>query len=138
MSLFSQALFAQSGGGGQIATDIKASPVGSIAVREVSIWLLGAGNPLFGLKRTTAELLQLDPRNFQGEEGDGPSFSTMATVWSNSPSLASASLRLATITGAGSGVIWSFPFGLIVNSLNSLAVTTNSSAISQISSEIEE
>jgi hypothetical protein len=140
MAIYAQAFSTSANADLGIVADIKSAATSNLSVREIAVTVNTAVSPLLSLRRSITEFLQIDPRQFQPEErGDVPSLSTMATVWSNSPSLATAFLRRTTnVLGPGSGVIWSFPRGLWVPPSTSLAIGGNSLTGYSLSVEIEE
>jgi len=98
------------------AWDIKAASTNQPAVMEVSIQLGAATASTYGLGRSGNTPTQTSPVLLQAEDPARPAALTgCATAWGTAPTVPTQFFRrIALPNTIGSGVIWTFPRGLIL------------------------
>lgn len=101
--------------------DIRASAANRPAVMEVSVNLGAATASTYGLGRAASAGTQTSPVLVQAEDpGDPAGVSGCAVAWSVAPTVPTQFHRRVSLPATiGSGIIWTFPRGLV------LAVSTN-------------
>ena len=115
------------------AWDVKASASNRPAVMEVSVNLGAATASTYGLGRAGNTPTQTSPVLVQAEDpGDPAGVSGCAVAWSVAPTVPTAHLRRISLPATiGSGIIWTFPRGLVLATSASLLVwnlATNSAS----------
>jgi hypothetical protein len=119
---------------GAAAWDIKAASTNRPAVMEISLNLGAATASTYGLGRSGNTPTQTSPVLVQAEDpGDPAGISGCAVAWSVAPTVPTQfHRRVALPATIGSGIIWTFPRGLILATSASLLVwnlATNSASV---------
>jgi hypothetical protein len=124
------------------AWDIKASATNRPAVMEVAVQLGAATASTYGLGRAGNTPTQTSPVLVQAEDpGDPAGVSGCAVAWSVAPTVPAQFHRRAALPATiGSGIIWTFPRGLVLAVTQSLLLwnITANSANSQIHVVVDE
>ncbi len=133
MAIYSLALNTTVTTTGAAAWDVKASASNRPAVMEVSVNLGAATASTYGLGRAGNTPTQTSPVLVQAEDpGDPAGVSGCAVAWSVAPTVPTAHLRRISLPATiGSGIIWTFPRGLVLATSASLLVwnlATNSAS----------
>lgn len=122
--------------------DIKAAATNRPAVMEVAIQLGAATASTYGLGRAANTPVQTSPVLVQAEDpGDPAGVSGCAVAWSTAPTIPAQFHRRAALPATiGSGIIWTFPRGLVLAVSQSLVLwnITATSANSQIHVVVDE
>lgn len=121
MAIYSLALNTTVATTGAAAWDIKSAATNRPAIMEVSVNLGAATASTYGLGRSGNVPTQTSPVLVQAEDpGDPAGVSGCAVAWSVAPTVPTAQLRRVALPATiGSGIIWTFPRGLV------LAVSTS-------------
>ena len=116
MAIYSLALNTTVTTTGAAAWDVKASASNRPAVMEVSVNLGAATASTYGLGRAGNTPTQTSPVLVQAEDpGDPAGVSGCAVAWSVAPTIpAQFNRRISLPATIGSGVIWTFPRGLVL------------------------
>lgn len=119
---------------GAAAWDIKSGSVIRPAIMELSINLAAATASTYGLGRSGNVPTQTSPVLLQAEDpADGAFVSGCAVAWSVAPTVPAQFFRRVTFPAtSGSGIIWTFPRGLILAVSSSLLVwnlATNANSV---------
>lgn len=124
MAIYSLALNTTVTTTGAAAWDVKASASNRPAVMEVSVNLGAATASTYGLGRAGNTPTQTSPVLVQAEDpGDPAGVSGCAVAWSVAPTVPTAHLRRISLPATiGSGIIWTFPRGLVLATSASLLV----------------
>lgn len=109
---------------GAASWDIKAAATNRPAVMEVSLNLGAATASTYGIGRAGNTPTQTSPVLVQAEDpGDPAGVSGCAVAWSVAPTIPAQFLRRVSLPATiGSGIIWTFPRGLILAVSASLLV----------------
>jgi len=124
MSLYSLSLNTTVTTTGAAAMDAKAASTNRPAIMEVSINLGAATASTYGLGRAGNTPTQTSPVLVQAEDpGDPAGVTGMAVAWSVAPTIPSQFFRrIALPNTIGSGIIWTFPRGLILAASASMLI----------------
>ena len=116
MAIYSLALNTTVTTTGAAAWDVKASAANRPAVMEVSVNRGAATASTYGLGRAGNTPTQTSPVLVQAEDpGDPAGVSGCAVAWSVAPTVPTAHLRRISLPATiGSGIIWTFPRGLVL------------------------
>ncbi len=96
--------------------DIKAAATNRPAIMELSVNIGAATASTYGLGRAGNTPTQTSPVLVQAEDpGDPAGVSGCALAWSVAPTVPAAFLRRVALPATiGSGIIWTFPRGIVV------------------------
>lgn len=124
MAIYSLALNTTVTTTGAAAWDVKASASNRPAVMEVSVNLGAATASTYGLGRAGNTPTQTSPVLVQAEDpGDPAGVSGCAVAWSVAPTVPTQHHRRVSLPATiGSGIIWTFPRGLVLATSASLLV----------------
>lgn len=124
MAIYSLALNTTVTTTGAAAWDVKAASTNRPAVMEVSVSLGAATASTYGLGRAGNTPTQTSPVLVQAEDpGDPAGISGCAVAWSVAPTVPAQFLRRISLPATiGSGILWTFPRGLILATSASLLV----------------
>ena len=106
------------------AMDIKSSASISPRIMEVGLNLGAATASTYGLGRSGNVPTQTSPVLLQAENPNDPAFqSGMAVAWSVAPTVPTQFFRRISLPNTiGSGIIWTFPRGLILAVSSSMLI----------------
>jgi hypothetical protein len=109
------------------AWDVKASATNEPAVMEIGVNLGAATASTYGLGRSGNTPTQTSPVLLQAEDVDRPAAVTgCAVAWSVAPTVPAQFLRRVSLPATiGSGIIWTFPRGLILGAAAASLVLWN-------------
>ena len=112
---------------GAAAWDVKAGASNEPAVMELGINLGAATASNYGIGRSANTPTQSSTTLVQSEDPDRPAFvTTCAVTWSVAPTVPSPFLRRVDLPAAiGSGIIYTFPRGLILGAAGPSLVMWN-------------
>lgn len=133
MSIYSLALNTTVTTTGAAAWDVKAGSANRPAIMELSINLGAATASTYGIGRAGNTPTQTSPVLLQAEDpNDAAAVSGCAVAWSVAPTIPSAFFRRVSLPATtGSGIIWTFPRGLVLAASASLLawnLATNSAS----------
>lgn len=133
MAIYSLALNTTVTTTGAAAWDIKAAATNRPAVMEVAVQLGAATASTYGLGRAGNTPTQTSPVLVQAEDpGDPAGVSGCAVAWSVAPTVPAQMHRRTSLPATiGSGIIWTFPRGLVLATSASLLLwnlATNSAS----------
>lgn len=119
---------------GAAAMDLRASSANSPRIMEIGINLLTATASTYGLGRSGNTPTQTSPVLVQAENpGDPAGVSGCAVAWSVAPTVPTQFFRRVSLPAtAGSGVIWTFPRGLVLAASGTMLIwnlATNSNSM---------
>lgn len=119
---------------GAAAMDAKAASNISPRIMEIGLNLGSATASTYGLGRSGNVPTQTSPVLLQAENPGDPAFNTgLAVAWTVAPTVPTQFLRRVSLPGTiGSGIIWTFPRGLILAVSASMLIwnlATNSASL---------
>lgn len=116
MAIYSLSLNTTVTTSGAAAMDAKSASTNTPRIMEVAINLLTATASTYGLGRAGNTPTQTSPVLVQAENpGDPAGLTGMAVAWSVAPTIPAQFFRRISLPAtAGSGVIWTFPRGLVL------------------------
>lgn len=116
MAIYSLALNTTVTTTGAAAWDLKAAATNRPAVMEVAVQLGAATASTYGLGRAGNTPTQTSPVLVQAEDpGDPAGVSGCAVAWSVAPTIPAQFHRRVSLPATiGSGIIWTFPRGLVL------------------------
>lgn len=134
MAIYSLALNSTVTTTGAATMDAKAASTNRPAVMELSVNLGAATASTYGIGRAGNTPTQTSPVLVQAEDpGDPAGVTGCAVAWSVAPTVPAQFFRRVSLPGTvGSGIIWTFPRGLVLAASASMVLwnlATNSASV---------
>lgn len=125
MSAYSLGVRTSSGTTGAAAWEIRSASTDRLRIMEIGIFLAAATASTYGLGRPAAiGITPTSPVTLLAEDfADPPATGTSALAWGTGPTVPAAFLRRVSLPATvGSGIIWTFPKGLVIPVSSSLVL----------------